>query len=83
MCTNTHVGSQSMIMLLNNTQGLKIIENTVIFFSQNCSEKSQTLREAQPYTDHQPQKISELYLSYLLSRKANNFAHIYEHRIYV
>ena len=52
MFTNTHVGSQSMITLLNNTQGLKIIENTVIFFSQNCSEKSQTLREGQPYTDH-------------------------------
>ena len=32
MFTNTHVGSQSMITLLNNTQGLKIIENTFIFF---------------------------------------------------
>ena len=72
-----------MITLLNHTQGLKIIENTVIFFSQKCLEKSQTLREAQPYTDHQPQKISDFYPSYLLSHKTNKFAHIYEHRIYV
>ena len=61
-----------------------MIENNVdFFFSQNCSEKPQTSREGQPYTDHQPQKISDFYPSYLLSHKTNKFAHIYEHRIYV